>query len=260
MKEIARVARFTRDVAPSLRDLVAETPEDGLAPEQWDTQLQPWRDWHAATRDLRASLDATPTFSAGSGLAINTTVSGFLSHPSRFQGPQVPPKASVEEAKTRLFRTLDRFPQMETVKAAFHRLGLNVRGGTARVPGDLLDEAQGALDVPGTADGRPASVLLPLRECIDATVSELIKRRPRQEPSPGWAAKVASVGLQCGQEGLQPYHFLRLGDDASKLLNELSGFKQEELPRDEVLGYFHRGLLFLNAFLDALDETKVRTI
>ena len=159
---------------------------------------------------------------------------------------------------TKVFGTLERNPQVEKAIASItSRLGLNSRGGGSRTPIDLLLEARGALDRPIVGDGRAVSVLVSLRECIDAAITELVRRRPTQEAVKGWSGKVVSVGSRIAVSFLVS-HFERLGVDGERLMNELSGAKQAAMTRDILMQYFNRGLLFLNALMESIDEARLR--
>jgi len=173
---------------------------------------------------------------------------------------QVPTESSVgvENSRTNLFRALDRYPLIDKAIASMRRLGLDSRGGSSRKPGELLNEAWGALERPVVGDGGPVSVLISLRECIDAVITELIRRRPRQVGAKGWHGKVVSVGGQCGRCSLPPDHFDRIGADAETLIDQLSAAKQTRIDREQLMECFNRGLLFLNALLDSIDEGRLR--
>ena len=138
------------------------------------------------------------------------------------------------------------------------RLGLNSRGGIARLPLDLLQEARSALDRPVVGDGGPVSVLVSLRECIDAVITELVRRRPRQEKVKGWSGKIVSVGEQCARPMLAAGHFSRLGGDAESLMDLLSEAKQADRTRSQLVESFNHGLLFLSAFMESIDESLLR--
>jgi hypothetical protein len=53
-------------------------------------------------------------------------------------------------------------------------------------------------------------------------------------------------------------NFDRLGDDAERLMDDLSGAKQAAIPREELMEFFDRGLLFLNALLNSIDGAKLK--
>jgi hypothetical protein len=123
---------------------------------------------------------------------------------------------------------------------------------------ELLEEARAVLEQPAFSDGGTASVLIPLRECIDSALAELLKRRPQQEPAGTLRDKIRSLGRQCGRPGLRADHFDRLADDADALHRDLSAAKQARLSRDQVNQHFHRGLLVFNALMDGIDETHLK--
>ena len=129
---------------------------------------------------------------------------------------------------------------------------------TLHKPTDLLQEAKGALSRPVIAEGGPVSILVTLREWIDAVVTELVRRRPKREKIRGWSNKIVSVGTQCARSALPIGHFDRLGIDAETPMNQLLGPKQADMERSELAEFFNRGLLFLNALMDSIDESRLR--
>jgi hypothetical protein len=256
-QELVQFARFTSDVAGPLGELIAQIPDDRLPVDEWSRQVAGWRSWQDTARQLQASQTMINSFGAMTEAVTNTSVSGVM--PVISSGALfLPPAPPIEIPKTKLFQTLDRYPLIARATASMRRLGLDKRGGTARTPLDLLEEARGALDRPVIGDGGPVSVLVSLRECIDAVITELVRRRPRQEVTKGWKGKVTSVGCQCARPMLSPDHFDRLGLDAESLMNQLSGAKQGGMGRDQLAEFFNQGLLFLNALMDSIDEAKVR--
>lgn len=255
--DIVQFARFTRDVARPLVDLVTQLPESELPPSEWRRQVCGWQSWHESARQVQGSHTNVNSFVALSSAVANTTVSGVMTvfSDAPYASPSPPP---IEVPKTKLFQTLDRFPLVDRAVASMRRLCLDTRSGGSRAPLDLLNEARGALERPAVGDGGTTSVLIPLRESIDATITELVRRRPSQGPVKGWNGKIVSVGSQCGRPSLPSGHFSALGTDAETLMNQLSGAKQAGMSRDQVSEYFNRGLLFLNALMDSIDETLLR--
>ncbi len=256
-QEAAQAARFARDCAKPLSVMVAQVSENQLCPEEWGRQNAAWQDWHQTIRLLHGTATTVNSFGAQCYGATNTTASGFM--PVFFGSPpKAPPPPVVEAARNELFLTLDRHPLADKAQASMHRLGLKSRGGDKRPATDLLAEARATMERPSVGEGRPTSVLVTLRECIDAAITELVRRRPKQEETKGWAGKVASVGHQCQRPGLPPDYFDRLGIDADRLMDELSKAKQIHMDRVLVTEVFKRGLLFLNALMDGIDETLLR--
>lgn len=250
-------ARFTQDMAGPLAELVKQVPPDQLPPVEWTRQIESWGAWHETACKLQGMQTIVNSFGAVSQATANTSVTGVM--PLFVSEPNMPPlPAHIEAPRTKLFQTLDRYPLTDQATASMRRLGLDSRGGNARPPLDLLQEARGALDRPVVGDGGPVSILVSLRECIDAVITELVRRRPRQETARGWGAKIISVGGQCARPMLGAGHFSRLGVDAESLMNQLSGAKQDGMSRDQLTECFNRGLLFLNALMDSMDESLLR--
>jgi hypothetical protein len=133
------------------------------------------------------------------------------------------------------------------------RLGLDRRGGGNKAALELLRDAQAGFGV------SPAAALIPLRESIETTIGELVRRRPAQDPTPNWKEKISSIGIQCGRPGLGAAYFDAMAFNASVLIKHLSGAKQENLTLDGVSELFNRGLMFLNTLLVSMDEATLRS-
>ena len=138
------------------------------------------------------------------------------------------------------------------------RLGLDRRVGERRSAADLLNEANGAMERPVVEDG-VTSVLIPLRESINTVITELLRRRPQQESTKNWNDKVVSICNHCGIASLPAAQFAKLGNDAELLMGELSRAKQAGMERQHLMSRFQRGLLLLNALMDAIDINKLRS-
>jgi hypothetical protein len=251
-------ARFTQDMAGALVELVKEVPLDQLPPAEWSRLIEVWRRWHDTAHNLDAMQTTVNSFHAMTHAATNTSVSGVMPMFSGFP-PAPPPSPAAEAARKTLFQTLDRYPLADQVVASMRRLGLDSRGGSSRPPLELLNEARGALERPVVGEGGPVSVLISLRECIDAVITELVRRRLTQEEAKGWKGKVVSVGRQSARTLLPPDHFDGIGVDAESLMNQLSGAKQTTMSRERLMEFFNRGLLFLNSLMGSIDERKLRS-
>jgi hypothetical protein len=255
-QDIIRSARLARDMAAPLYQVVSQVPNDALQPDVCDRQIEGWRSWQDVAGRLIVASTTVNTFRAVSQVVANTCSSEFVvSSEVPLPGPV---EVVVEAGKLRLRRTLDRTPLLDEARSSMQRLGLDSRGGGLRAPIDLLDEACGALEQPVVSGGRATSVLIPLRECIEAALSELLRRRPLQEPASKVAGKLTSIGRQCARVDLPPGHFERLGADGDILLNDLSSTKQADLPREQLSALFNRGLLFLNALMNSLEERRLK--
>jgi hypothetical protein len=258
-KNLARQSRAISDAVPAVCNIISETPAENLAVAELSETARAAREYIAKANQIDELFKAAMPFTAISSMIINTASTAAFSgivyanlSPRQIQ--------TVDENKDHLSKALDIEKQRVQVNGSFHRLGLNMRTGNGRIPADFLEESAAALAMPGVEDGRPTSVLIPLRECINAMLAMLLQRRPKQELGGKANEKIESIGNQCGRGGLVVTHFVALGKNAVKLLDDLSGFKQKSLSRRELMGYYHRGLSFLNAFMDSIDESKLKSV
>jgi hypothetical protein len=250
-------ARFVQDMAKPLATVFREFPTGQAPSGGWAPQIQGWSALNNMMSSFRGMQMNVNSFSVMAMSSANTAISGsvMMFGPTP---PAVPPPPAVEAALTNIYQTLDRFPLIDKAIVSMRRLGLDRRGGDSRPALDLLNEARGAIQRPVLAEGGPVSVLIPLRECIGAAISELVRRRPQKEPGKKWSAKLDSLGSQCGLPSLASGHFTRLGNDADTLMDQLSGAKQTDMDRVRLTALFSRGLLLLNAILESIDESKLK--
>ncbi|WP_157369255.1 hypothetical protein [Zavarzinella formosa] len=255
-QNIVQAARFAKDVSGPLIELVGQVPEQQLPAETWNRLGDIWRSWHESAIYTQAVSTSAGSMGAQGFVGTTAVTSSVL---PIFYGQSSPPvPVRVEEARTLLVQTVNRYDLVEQGLSEMHRLGLGSRGVGRRTSIDLLREARASLDRPMHADGGSVPILITLRECIGAVIAELVRRRPTQEPAGKWSEKVISVGRQCGHPLLPPNHFENVGVEVEKLMNELSGTKQADVPRDRLVDAFHRGILFLNGFMGSLDHSKLR--
>ena len=97
-----------------------------------------------------------------------------------------------------------------------------------------------------------------LRESINAAVSELLRRRPNQEPARKLGDKIKSIGRQCNYEYLNQEHFEGIATNAEVLVNECSEMKQTKVTRNRLKELSNRGLLILYTLLSSIDENRLR--
>ncbi len=253
--QIGQYVRFTSDIAGPASEILKLAPPESLTSEQWDGQIGGLKAWHSSVRGLQAAVTNVNPFVAMSQAAANSAVSVVMVVWTRC--PVTPPPEA-EKARMTLFQTLERFPLLDKAAASLRRLGLDVRSGK-NAPATLLEEAKSALERPVYEDGGAVAVLICLRECIDASITEMVRRRPKQEPvASGWKGKVAAIGRQSARRGLLDDHFHRVGQEIERIMNDLSGAKQAAMPRARLQEQFHQGLLALNSLLDSIDESLLR--
>ena len=256
-QDIVRSARFSGDVVGPVRDLLLHIPVSNLSSERLDREVTGWRSWCVAATEVENTRTSVNSFVAlASAVASSSCETFMVVSVAPSLAPSV--RLTVEDAEARLRQVFDRFPLLEQATSAMQRLELDRPASTRRTPLQLLSEAQGALEQPSLQGGGPASVLIPLRGCIDATIAELLRRRRSQEPTPKMRDKLASLGRHCARPGLPTDHLERQAPDMERVLNDLTTAKQAAMPRQRQTELFHRGILVLNALLDSIDETRLR--
>ncbi len=265
-KDALQNARLVSDTAPQLRILYQEMPIAALPPDEWARQNQNVQSWLGVAKSMPPMFTDVSTFGAMSQAVTNTAMTGIMmTFPLRFP-PSTPLSGStpppyplvVQQATEKLAAIVEKYPSLHKTRAEIRRLGLDSRGGDSKSALQLLEEARVCLDIPVVEDGGAAGVLLAFRACINACVSELIRRRPLQEEAKTWKAKVASLGRHCGLARLDAAHFDNLGIEAEAMNDRLSAAKDKGLSRPEIQQLFTKGLLFLVSFLTSIDETKLR--
>jgi hypothetical protein len=265
-KDAIQNARLVSDAAPQLRILYQEMPISALPPDEWARQNQNVKSWLDVAKSMPPTSTEVSIFGAMSQSVTNTAMSGVMTTyplqfpPSAASSVSTPPAypVIVQQATERLAAIVEKYPSLDKAKAEIRRLGLDSRGGGSKSALRLLEEARITLDVPVAEDCGAAGVLLAFRACINACVSELIQRRPLQEETRTWKAKVVSLGRHCGLARLDAAHFDNLGIEAEAMNDQLSAAKDKGLSRPEIQQLFTKGLLFLVSFLSSIDESKLR--
>jgi hypothetical protein len=253
-REIIQTARLAEDVTRPMGEVIANLPADQFSPEQWDQLIAGQRKWLENATRLEVSMaESARIFAAGSTVMSSTNTSAAF----MITVSGLPQAAKIQAAQKELSRVLEQAPLVESARASMRRLGLDRRTGDRKSARELLDEAQTALDQPSGAAGGEVAVLLTLREAIEAALSELIRRRPVQEPTPNNREKIRSIGRHCALSALKD-QFETLATDGHEIINTLSGVKQAALSRPELITLFRRGVLLLDALLKSVDETKLR--
>jgi hypothetical protein len=257
-REIIQNARLAEDVTTPISEIIANLPADKLSPEEWDRLIAGQRMWvENAARLERSMANTARIFAAGSSV-MSTTGASVVYGVTVYGLPQGA-KTKIQGAKKELDRVFEQAPVVESTRVSMRRLGLDRRvgAGDRKCARELLDEAKTALDRPSGAVGGEVAVLLTLRAAIEAALSELIRRRPVQEPASNNREKIRSIGRHCALAGAED-QFEALASPGHELINTLSGMKEAALPRTELINLFQRGVLLLDGLLKNVDETKLR--
>jgi hypothetical protein len=251
--EAVEAANTGLEINRSLQEVVRAIPDDSALPSSsWGQLTSAW-DSHFTNSKAFASVTArASTFSATTFSASLSTSLAFVMATPWMATPPVAPKLAALDA------TLHRAAKVSDARAQLTRLGLNSAPSGSRSPMELLDEAEAARTRPSSGGILPTGILIPLRECIEATLAALLQRRPSQVATGKTQSKVTSIGDQCGLPNLPPHHFHNLGVECAKLVKDLSGSKQATMDPKRMNAHFDAGIFFLTSFLGSIDGARLR--
>jgi len=257
--KVVRAGQDARDLAGVAEGFFRALPDDSaLRPGIWDNQLAQWGALHDKMRSYVVSFHLPEIVASGTTLTTFSTTT-VMFNPDLISSLPDDVRPTVRAAVARLHDLIDREDWVPKTRAEFARLGLSASAKCDTDPLRLLAEAQDALLQPSSPETSPSGVLIPMREAIEQAITWLLPQRPRQEPAPTWREKIRSIGRQAGRATVLVDEFDRLAADATKLIDALSGAKQRAYSRDDVHMLFKQALIFLLAFLRALDEKKLRS-
>jgi hypothetical protein len=253
LRDAAKGVRLVRDVIQPLIHILKATPAGEMLPGSLDNQLSTWKSWNSGAQQFSQFLNSVPMSAMNYG-SVNSamhTASSYITVTKQIDGP------AVKRAMEQLTGAVSKQELADKAMGLLNKLDLDHHAADRRSPVDLLNEARGAMEGPVTDDS-VTSILIPLRESIEAALAELIRRRPQQEKTKGAKAKIVSVGAHCGKTGLSAAYFEQKGEEAEVLLGKLSGGKQAAYDRLQLTSLYQRGLLLLVALLESVDGGKLR--
>jgi hypothetical protein len=253
LNEASKSMHLVQDVMPSVIAIFNAIPADQMPPGAWDKQMNLWQDWEQNAGEFHKLLTSSVPMSAISYNSVNTTVTAVTGFMADNSGVNF----TIQDTFGWLMNTLSKQELADKAIGLLKELDLDHRAADRKCPVDLLIEAREAMERPATDDS-VTSILIPLRESIEAAITELVRRRPQQEEAKKTQAKVISIGAHCGKTGLSAVHFEQKGEEAAMLLNRLSGAKQAGLDRVRLTALYQEGLLLLAALLESVDGSKLR--
>jgi hypothetical protein len=252
-QQVLEYAAHTGELARCTKAVVQAFPDDAsLPPETWTRLTAAFVAQNEQTQRLSRGMASSSTFVASTQAAALTTASLSL------QGDWITGPA--REPMQRLQSALHRQADVESVRRLLRQFNLDQARAGDRSPLELLDHAELALKRPMDDSSAPTAVLIPARQSIDGTIEALLPRRPTQERASSAAAKIRSLGTQCGRSDVEEGYFERLTVEHKVLINALSAAKKSVLLHEQIVQLFDRALLFHDAFLGGLDASKLKPI
>jgi hypothetical protein len=275
-QELLRALAETKEIAPKLMEKGRNLTEAGQNALDWATRLEDFaakapggffrspmftnvasgfREFNSValqqygqiTGDERliGIVHATMTTTA-----VTTSATAMMSFP-----PETLVMPQFKAIEILLHRSVD----VTKVKEAMRALALDVGHGGIRSPVQLLQTAEDALRRPFADEGYATAVLVPLRESIQGSIEELLKKRPTTEKTGSWSNKVTSIARHCGKTPLSSDHVDRIAATTHALIDELSAAKDRHMDRDRIASLFDQGVSLLQDIVSLIDAERLRT-
>lgn len=255
-RDIVKNGQFAADLASCTEDYIRCIPEDSFfTPRQWDDQIYSWTKWREEAGYALTVFKIQPLDFANDSTSVATSAAiSSVYIPSLPQSEQGQARKAYEKYE----QLLEKSNVIQELEAEIHRRGLAyAQTGRESILSHLQQSYQ-AFKTPSIKEVSPSAVLIPLREAIDLTLDELLKRRTQQEGAKGRGDKMLSICRQCSRDGVSISQIDQLAYQAGELNDLLSGSKQDTMTRDRVRELMNRGFIFLRSFLKIIDENKLR--
>ncbi len=223
----------------------------------WNSKIKKWG-YLNQDLDRQDATYITTTFALPSASTAASCMLDFVS-PVHFASLVSPGKeAEAQIAAINLGNVIDKLADKTTALKLLHEFGLSTTSPGRKSPTELLEAACAAFEKPAIPGVAASTSLIPLRECIDSTITALIPRRPKQEKAGSHGDKIRSIGKQTARSEIPKGVIDSMADRWQKLSNDLSGSKQKDISREEWRATLREAMLLLIEFLQSLDQTKMK--
>ena len=225
---------------------------------QWEPAVEMWTLIKERLIGSRSAADRAPDrYFSASGSSAAFVMTTFTQQRLVDNNVAADEQNDARVELMKLATVIDRFADREKAVELMKHFDLkDARGKKGAI--ELFETAWAACNRP-VANGSPViTSLIPMRECINKVVAELLRRRPRQQPAPSQAKKVESIGGQLGRDGIASTAIQSLADRWHTLNDELSSAKEADLSREEWRISLQKATLFLIELLESLDPGKLR--
>lgn len=163
----------------------------------------------------------------------------------------------VNFATQRLSRIINSQIEKDKVLSILREYGFTNATSGRKSPTELFEIAWAAFEKPVTQSVPASTSLIPMRECLNNIVAELLRRRPGQERVKPKRNKILSICHQFAVSGVTEWAVNSLANRWENLHDELSGSKDKNYSRLQWSDCLSRASLFLIEFLQSLDQSKM---
>lgn len=252
-REFTKEGQFVEDLTDALSESTPFFPENA----DWEGMIDGWDSWNErAEKGIEQVKIAFPTTTGTTSSAVFSST-GVVNMANIISLPKnVRPEA--EDAFSRVHQVVSRNSRKEDVISLLDNFGLNQAPKGKKSPLELFTTSYQAFENP-VSDANPvSSSLIPMRDSIQETIDELLRRRPIQEETEGQYGKIISIGGQLKKDVITEKDVHTWAGQWKTLKGELSSSKTEAFDRLEWERRLQRATLFLDSFLKGLDPSKMR--
>lgn len=251
-RELTRSGQFTVDFARAARETMPYL-RPNVDIEYFLDDALIHRDQGSAV--LRSLYEIHPTTYSSTASTTYVSSSGIFTPPNLYLEADPTPQSLLN----RLYLPQKRSSEASNVEKLLIDLGFDRAPEGKKSALEQFQIAHQAYEIP-VAEGNPISTsLVPLRECINLVIGELLKLRPEQAPAKNEEAKIRSVGKQLKRDEIPADTVISWSKQWWELANQdLGGSKQQDITREEWGRRLMRGTVFLSALMSGLDRSKMK--
>lgn len=256
-QDIVKTANLQRQIAKAAKQIIYAIPDDSyLEKDEWELKTRQWNDTAEAFKQFFDSIDSNTIISVTASNATGT--SGYVL-PAIFNGELPRDKQSIiDNATLKLNTIIDNSSWDKGIEDNFRRLGLADDKHSHKSALSLFQAAHSALSTPSKGIVDASAVLIPAREAINRCLTDLLPKRPKQEPAGKTADKISSIAKQLKYDHFTDETINDLSCEAETLINQLSSAKQGNLLELQIHALFNKTKSFLMAFLSKIDDKKMK--
>lgn len=253
--DLVQWGQHTSDLADASMGVLKYIIPNGV---DWEPKKRAWR-YHNQQQDavIKGLVDISIPTATTSGTATVYSMSDFanLKYLSNFVAPDK--RNEVTFASQKLSNVIERQTEKDRVVSLLQQYGLAAAASGQKSPNELFQTAWAAFEKPVAQVSSDITFLIPIRECLNGVVAELLRRRHKQERTSKNRDKILSIGKELAGSAIPQSAIAELANHYEELVDKLSESKQRSCSREEGADFLRRATLFLRELLESLDKSKV---
>ncbi|MBN2549546.1 MAG: hypothetical protein JXB15_10335 [Anaerolineales bacterium] len=254
-REFAQRGQSGIDFIQAVRQAIPYMPRE----TNWEPLVESWVNWTNDTEHAISSARALfiPIASSSGSAMFNTTSVINENVISCIPAEKV---NDAQEAIRGITQVLSRSGLKDDVLNLLVQFGFDLAQPGNKSPQEELEIAYAAFERPVLDSNPVVTSLIPIRECINMIVAELLRRRPEQEGASNQRLQIISIGRQLASSEVDEVQIKSLADQYHELTDDLSKAKKSDISRSEWERQLQRATLFLFNLLSIIDPPKLRKI